>query len=360
MQAVPVVLNLSTWQDKHALEDWVEVELKNKYFVSRRLSRAWLESNRLILLLDGLDEAPANSRASCVSAINEFVQHRGLPGIVVCSRRTEYSALPHRLSFRGAVCLQPLTNEQIVDYLNKFESQLVALRQAIQQDEIPAELTQTPLMLSIMSLAFQGADGNELARQKGNSLEERRKQIFRLYVEQMFRRKGTTPLSFPKKKIIGWLSWLAGKMREHSQSVFLVEGVQPSWLGTRAERVAYRTAEGLSLGLFCGLIVGLIFGPLLGLRMGLFVGLFTLLVTCLIFVLYPIFDRAEPDHVVVVETISWNWNRFWRRTADLGLFSGLILVVIGVIAGVNTGNLGEGLKMGLFLGLICRAGRWFD
>jgi hypothetical protein len=86
------------------------------------------------------------------------------------------------------------------------------------------ELAQTPLMLSIMSLACQGADANELAAEKGDSPEERRKQIFRLYVEQMFQRKGTVSLVFPKEKIIGWLSWLAGKMREHSQSVFLVEG----------------------------------------------------------------------------------------------------------------------------------------
>ena len=119
------------------------------------------------------------------------------------------------------------------------------------------ELAQTPLMLSIMSLACQGAGGNELARQKGDSPEERRKQIFRLYVEQMFQRKGTTSLVFPKEKIIGWLSWLAGKMREHSQSVFLVEGLQPSWLGTRAKRVAYGTVVALSLGLIFGLIIGL-------------------------------------------------------------------------------------------------------
>jgi hypothetical protein len=48
----------------------------------------------------------------------------------------------------------------------------------------------------------------------------------------MFQRKGTTSLEFPREKTIGWLSWLAGKMREHSQSEFLVEGLQPSWLST--------------------------------------------------------------------------------------------------------------------------------
>ena len=58
-------------------------------------------------------------------------------------------------------------------------------------------------MLSIMSLACQGADGIELARRKGDSPEKRRNQIFRLYVEQMFQRKGTASLVFPRPEA-GW------------------------------------------------------------------------------------------------------------------------------------------------------------
>ena len=130
---------------------------------------------------------------------------------------------------------------------------MAILREAVNTDPVLQELAETPLMLSVMSLAYQGIGDDELATQKGDSAQERRKQIFRLYVEQMFQRKGTTSLVFPKEKIIGWLSWLAGKMREHSQSVFLVEGLQPSWLGTRAKRVAYGTVVALSLGLIFGL-----------------------------------------------------------------------------------------------------------
>jgi hypothetical protein len=190
-------------------------------------------------------------------AINEFLLSTGAPGIAVCSRRTEYTTLPERLSFTAAVCLQPLTEEQIDGYLTGGGSRLATLRQAILHDPQLQELSHSPLMLNIMSLAYQGVDSNELAKQKGHSPEERRKQIFGLYVEKMFQRKGTTPLAFPKKKIIGWLSWLAGKMREHSQSVFLVEGLQPSWLGTRTGRVAYRSVIALSLGLFFWLIIEL-------------------------------------------------------------------------------------------------------
>ena len=117
-------------------------------------------------------------------------------------------------------------------------------------------------MLSIMSLAFQGAGGSELAKQKGDSAEERRKQIFGLYVEQVFQRKGTAPLVFPQEKIIGWLSWLAAEMRGHSQSVFHVGGLHPSWLGTKTQRVAHGTVVALSLGLIFPLTGGLTTGAL--------------------------------------------------------------------------------------------------
>ena len=56
-------------------------------------------------------------------------------------------------------------------------------------------------------------------------------------------------------------------MRENSQSVFLVEGLQPSWLGTRAKRAGYGTLAALSLGL--------IFAPTVGLNFVLTCGLFS-------------------------------------------------------------------------------------
>ena len=174
----------------------------------------------------------------CVAAINAFIEEFQPSGLVVCCRLNEYRWLPKRLKLNGAICIEPLSPEEVSKYLAETGPKLAALRVAVDADPVLHELAQTPLMLSIMSLACQGADSNELARQKGDAPDERRKQIFRLYVEQMFQRRGTACVVFSRKKTIGSLSWLARKMREHSQSVFLVEGLQPSCLGTRAERVA--------------------------------------------------------------------------------------------------------------------------
>jgi hypothetical protein len=155
-------------------------------------------------LLDGLDEVPPALQPDCVTAINTFVEKSTPSGLVVCCRLDEYRWLPERLKLNGAICIESLSSEEASTYLDKGGPELAALREAINTDPVLEELAQTPLMLNIMSLAFQGAGTSELTTQKGDSPEERRKQIFRLYVEQMFRRKGTTSLVFPKEKIIHW------------------------------------------------------------------------------------------------------------------------------------------------------------
>jgi predicted NACHT family NTPase len=113
-QPVPVVLNLSTWTDRgQLLINWLVEELADKYYVPKRMGRAWLERNRLILLLDGLDEVRPDSRAACVEAITRFGEDYGIAGLVVCSRLREYTALPTRLKLNGAICLQSLTLAQV-------------------------------------------------------------------------------------------------------------------------------------------------------------------------------------------------------------------------------------------------------
>jgi hypothetical protein len=237
-----------------------------------KLARSWLQNDYLVPLLDGLDEVPTALQPDCVAAINDFIDGSEPSGLVVCCRLMEYQWLPKRLKLNGAICLEPLGREEVFKYLAMGGPKLSVLGVAVNTDPVLRELAQTPLMLSIMSLAYQGAGGDEFVRLKGDSAEERRKQIFGLYVEQMFQRKGTASLVFPKEKTIGWLSWLAGKMREHSQSVFLVEGLQPSWLGTRAQRVVYGTIVALSLGLIFGSIFGLNAGLIFGLSAGLIGG----------------------------------------------------------------------------------------
>ena len=347
---VPVVLNLSSWK-KQPLVEWMSGELSEKYRVPRKIGRSWVQQDYLLPLLDGLDEVPTTLQPDCVAAINTFVEESNPSGFVVCCRLNEYRWLPERLKLNGAICLEPLSEAEVDEYLASCGSKLAVLRDAVNRDSVLRELAQTPLMLSVMSLAFRGVDVGELARQKGKTLEEGRKQIFRLYIEQMFQRKGTSSLAFPKEKTMGWLSWLAGKMREHSQSVFLVEGLQPNWLATRAERSAYTTTLALFLGPLKGLFGRLFFAALYGIPLGLASGVLIAVGTGLrikldtsldkrIRKLYrrvddAILGRASGNdselgltsRIVPLEAISWRWGQFWKSA------------FFGFVAGVTMGSL---------------------
>jgi hypothetical protein len=207
-ERVPVVLNLSTWKKRRRLAEWICSELSEKYRVPAKMGRFWLQHDYLVPLLDGLDEVETLLQSDCVTAINAFINESRPSGLVVCCRLNEYRWLPERLQFNGAIRLEPLTEHEVAQYFTIVGSELSTLREAIKTDPVLRELAQTPLMLGIMSLAFRGAAGSELARQKGDLPEERRKQIFHLYVDKMFQRKDMISLVLPKQKIINsYLGW---------------------------------------------------------------------------------------------------------------------------------------------------------
>ncbi len=55
-----------------------------------------------------------------------------------------------------------------------------------------------------------------------------------------------------------WLSWLARGMQKHGQTVFLLEQLQPSWLGSHRQQLAYAVASRLAGSLLFGLACGVI------------------------------------------------------------------------------------------------------
>jgi hypothetical protein len=369
-ERVPVVLNLSSWKNQPLLE-WMSSELLEKYRVPRKIARSWLQNNYLLPLLDGLDEVDTILQPDCVSAINVFIEDFNPSGLVVCCRLLEYRWLPERLKLDGAICLEPLSPEEVSKYLDRGGPKLAVLREAVNTDSVLQELAQTPLMLSIMSLAFQGGGTNELTSHKGVSLEEHRKLIFNLYVDKMFGRKGRASLAFPKEKTIGWLSWFARRMRERSQSIFLVEGLQPSWLGTKARRVIFETAATLSLGIVPALIFALIFALMHSFTYGLVYGLSFGLGGGWTGGMLGGLGAGSVNRIALVETTSWDWNQFWRgmiRGSISGLFAGLILglilvLILVLIHGAIFGGLllalplifglPSGLIYGLLNGLVC-------
>jgi len=115
---IPVVLNLSTWRGgRQTLFDWLVEELWGKYRVSKALSKDWISREKLLPLLDGLDEVREDRRESCIQAINQFIQMYGKTEVVVCSRIADYQRLKTRFKFQGAIFIDDLKELQIEDYL---------------------------------------------------------------------------------------------------------------------------------------------------------------------------------------------------------------------------------------------------
>ena len=125
------------------------------------------------------------------------------------------------------------------------------------------ELARSPLMLTVMTLAYQGLSQEELAPLE--SVEERHHHLFSKYVEQVFKRRPIDALNNNVK----WLTHLAKGMAQERQSVFYIERLQPTWLSSKRW---YLFFAGLILGLIVGVLTGLLYGLIAGLLFGLFAG----------------------------------------------------------------------------------------
>ncbi|NEQ74959.1 MAG: NACHT domain-containing protein [Okeania sp. SIO2C9] len=235
-QPIPVVFNLSSWEGKkQAIADWLVIELHTKYQVSQQIGKAWIQEQKLLLLLDGLDEVSREKREDCVDALNKFCQEYGQTEIVVCSRIRDYEALSSKLKFQAAIYLQPLSLEQIQEYLKNAGSELVAVRKALESDVKLQEFSRSPLILSIISLAYQGISIEELPSPSNTELREH---LFNAYIERMFKRRSVNIL-YSQEKVKKWLIWLAKQMVSESETVFLIERIQPTWLRNKIYIIGY-------------------------------------------------------------------------------------------------------------------------
>lgn len=269
-EPVPVVLNLSSWAaDGLALADWLAAELAAKYQIPRRIGRLWLEDDALVLLMDGFDEVPTLKRAACARAINAFREEWGLTAIAVTTRTAEYEFCGERLRLGGAIRLLPLTASQLDEYLHQAGKRLAGLREAIHHHDTLLQLGRRPLFLEIMRVVFTDAEaddvsGHTTADSKGPSqsaagespIVATRERLFNVYEDRMFGLH-SSQLLYSRQETAQWLSWLAAKMEEHDQTVFLLEDLQPGWLSP-GDRRLYLWLNHVISGLAIGLILWLV------------------------------------------------------------------------------------------------------
>ena len=259
MAAVPVILNLSGWEyQRLPLDEWVVEELTAKYQIPRRYGRKWVTASDLTLLLDGLDTLPLEARRGCIAAINIFREVHGLTGLVVCSRAEEYEAAQILLRLGGVMSLQALREAQIETFLSEGGPDLEALGKALQTYPDLADMAHNPLMLNVMAAtlaAGQGAPVTTVEPQPQSPDQQDR--LFCAYVQRMFERRPAHP-EYTRERTTEHLRWLAARLDEHNQSLFLIEQLQPSWLQGRKSRLLYMLLSGLATGFAGGIIMWLL------------------------------------------------------------------------------------------------------
>lgn len=327
---IPVVFSLASWDSSQSLAEWLTRELSNNYEVPKQLGRAWINEIGFIPLLDGLDEVESSQRIACADAINHFRQQ--YPGVrmLVTTRSADYLALATRLQLDQAVVLQPLSMEQIDAYLSGHGRRLEGLRATLRHDATMRDLAQSPLMLSIMALAYNRMPA-DIAVSLG-SQEKGRELLFDLYVDHMSRYRGGDK-EFPPEDSLKWLSWLALMMERQNRTMFFLENMQPDWLPTAERKQFVRSVKGSILILFvgAGFLAGMLgmaaFGwtsILWGTILGLLAGLLPIITRRLL-----LKKKISWEKIETAETLGWSWPWTWLGIAAGG--------VVGLLAGLAIG-----------------------
>lgn len=286
-EPIPIVFLLSAWTAKQLpLADWLVEEMHNRYHIPRRIGQAWVNAGQVLPLLDGLDEVASTHREECIKKINDYQQKQEL-GMVVCSRGVDYLTQKTKVRLRTAVVVQPLTTQEIENYLTSAGGQLAKLRVALPKDAGLRELIATPLMLSVLTLAYHSIPLTDIL--KPSALETRRRKVFATYVEQMLtRRKIETRKSQRQRDVTGtrepprnnprytqqqtmhWLTWLAQQLALHNWTEFSISQMGENWLPQGRSNSFYGGfAKGLYLGFVSAAVVQVIFGVIFGFCLGL-------------------------------------------------------------------------------------------
>ena len=323
---IPAIFILSSWaQKRQSFVQWLVEELSTMYKVPRQIAQQWIDTNQILPLLDGLDEVAEEARVRCVEEITAYSQRpsQTVTALVVCCRREEYQALPSRLQLDRAVSIEPLTDKQIEDYLSNAQGQLDGLRQALRDDVELKKFVRQPLMLSIFTLAYEGAASAELPPASTQKL------TLHTYVTRMLTRRA--PLESGKPvQFRNWLIYLAKQLHRQQETVLSVEDLQPDWLPGK-QQSQYRWSTGLVAGLIIGLPSGLVIGlPAMlnsglfaGLAFGLFGGVWIGLVGWfIVWLVDRRLARQNGGRIRPAEVISWSWKMLIDGL-ESGFFAGL-------------------------------------
>ncbi|MBF9130656.1 NACHT domain-containing protein [Plantactinospora sp. S1510] len=223
---IPAVFNLSSWATlRRPIDQWLAEQLTERYGIPATQAAAWVAAGEILPLLDGLDEVAEQHRDACTEAIAAFHDRHLLTPIAICCRQAEYERLRSDPSLYGTVAIQPLDRSQIERYVDR--PGLDDLRDALDADPELWELADSPLMLSIMALAYVDEAGDRPDTAGGPPPASGRDRLFARYVDTMLRRRPHP--HYRPERTAGYLSILAQALSLRNQTVFVLDMIDESW-----------------------------------------------------------------------------------------------------------------------------------
>ena len=229
---IPVVLPLASWalhQKPQPLMDWIVREITEKHHIEPRYAQAWLDDGQVVLLLDGLDEVAADHREACVLAINEFRRAHGTVPLAISCRTLDYRQFRMELEVYGTLTIQPLSRQQVEEFLDRPDERFAGAQAALANQPELWDLASTPLMLSIMILAFRGP--GSLGSLAGSTTRGLYNRLFEHYVRNRLASR-PAPDQEPHSAIRR-LAFLARQLQRDDQTVISLDLISPASLPRR-------------------------------------------------------------------------------------------------------------------------------
>jgi hypothetical protein len=289
-QPVPVLVDLAGWDERAASKrrrqaddpadspllagfvNWLLDEISSRYQIPTPVGRVWLRNGRLALLLDGLDEVTVGHRDKLAPVLEELRRNYLVGQVAVTCRIQDYERLAQPLSLYGAVLIRALARQQVLDYFASAGQELAGARAAIERDEDLWGLIDSPLMLNVMALAYQGREAGEIA---AGAIHDHRRELFDTYISEVLARHRIATRQYRPRVALRSLSYLAQWTRSRGRLIEISRRVNPE-LALGPEQplevrrlLAVSCLPGLVAGIAAG--VGLVATSLYGVPAGLLV-----------------------------------------------------------------------------------------
>lgn len=237
-EPIPVVLKLSSWNRRASIKDWIIREVKSHYLIGEAYTKDWIANKRLIFLLDGLDEIPDEQRDYFAAALENFLAESDPSGLVITCRQAVYEKLSEKPKIANSLTLLPLDQEQLKKIIPELALSDQKLRNKFEKDQELLKLSASPLMLSLIVMAYRLNDQRLDFTEPISNNSSKRQQVFDGFFSKIIQKQKKS-IAFSKEKLYTWTGWLAKNLLDKNKSIFLIEDLQYDWMDKKLHRSIY-------------------------------------------------------------------------------------------------------------------------